>query len=61
MKSDFAVLDVTAGRAALRKRLDNGETIRVKVEANINGAWSRDDGISQEFALDVEKIEEVKT
>lgn len=59
LKSDFAILDVKAGRAVLLRRLKRGEKVRVVIEGEIETTWSRDDGVSQEFAVNVTAVREV--
>jgi len=59
-KSDFALLDVKAGRKALAKRIAKGERIPVVIRGTICGQWSRDDGTSIEFEIGVSSVEEVK-
>ncbi len=57
MKSDFAVLDVTAGRAALARHFKKeGEPIKVVIEGEITNIWGNDDGTSQGFQLDVKRV-----
>lgn len=66
IKSTFAILDVKAGRKALAKRFASaprlGECpkdlrLPVIVKGYIDGAWSGDDGISQEFTVTVTSVE----
>lgn len=59
-KSDFALLDVKAGRVALAKRVEGGEKIPVVIRGTISHRWGQDDGISIEFELDVTSIKELK-
>jgi hypothetical protein len=59
-KSDFALLDVKAGRAALAKRIAKGTRIPVIIHGTITGQWGRDDGTSIEFEVDVTKVKEFK-
>ena len=58
IKSDFALLDVKAGRVKLRRRLAKGERIPVHIVATITGEWGNDDGTSQEFEMTVHEIKE---
>jgi hypothetical protein len=58
VKSDFAILDVKAGRKALLKRLEAGERIEVVIRGTISTAWGPDDGTSQEFTVDVTELSE---
>lgn len=69
LKSDFAILDVKAGRAALAKRFQSRpalgpcpEDMRVPVTIRgfIDGIHSRDDGVSREFSVDVTSVELTK-
>lgn len=59
MKSDFAILDVKAGRAALLKRVEAGERVKVIIRGTISTVWGSDDGTSQEFTVDVSSLTEV--
>lgn len=59
-KSEFALLDVMAGRAKLAKRLETGERIPVVIRGTITNRWGGDDGISIEFSVDVESVKELK-
>lgn len=57
IKSDFVFMDVTTGRAALRKITDDkGQVVPVIIRGIIIGPASHDDGISQEFEINVEVI-----
>ena len=51
--SDFAILDVKKGRAALARRIRGGEQPVVTIKARLDHVWSRDDGTSVEFALQI--------
>lgn len=58
-KSDFAILDVKNGRAALSRRLLAGEKVDVWIKATLQnhpGAIGRDDGVSIEFSADVHSV-----
>lgn len=57
-KSDFAILDVKAGRQALRARIESGEKVSVVIHGTITGVHSRDDGVSREFSIDVTSVKE---
>lgn len=58
-KSDFALLDVKTGRAALEKRLAKlGKPIRVQVEMTIDYPHGSDDGTSIEFSCTVLSVKE---
>lgn len=63
IKSDFALLDVKGGRSALFKalgftgRFDGAEPIPITITGRILGAWGQYDGTSQEFEIEVEKVE----
>lgn len=59
-KSDFALLDVKTGRAALAKRIEKGERIPVVVRGVLYSQWGHDDGTSIEFEVDVESVKELK-
>lgn len=58
MKSDFAILDVKAGRSELAKRGGKGERIPVTIRGFIASRWGTDDGTSTEFAVDVTDVAE---
>ena len=58
-KSDFMLLDVKNGRAALAKRLLNGDKVDVWIKATLQNHPSgigNDDGVSIEFAADVQYV-----
>mgnify|MGYP001453105985 CR=1 FL=1 len=62
--STFALLDVTRGRKALNKlmppgsqSLPNDKRIPVTIHGFISHRHGSDDGISQEFGVDVTKVE----
>lgn len=57
-KSDFALLDVKTGRAALERRLKKSGPIPVRVYATIDYAHGSDDGTSIEFTCTVKSVEE---
>jgi hypothetical protein len=57
-KSDFAILDVKQGRAALERRVQKHGPIRVRVEMTINYTWGNDDGISTEFSCTTISVKE---
>lgn len=68
LKSEFAILDVLHGRKQLDKLIEkNGmtgarkhdlpERIPVVIRGWITGRQGKDDGISQEFAVQVSKVE----
>lgn len=60
-KSDFALLDVKTGRAALLKRLKQaGKPVRVRIDATVDYDWGNDDGVSIEFACTVLSVKEFK-
>lgn len=56
LKSTFAILDVKGGRAKLRQALTAQKRIHVIIHATVDGEWSGDDGISQEFGLSVTSL-----
>lgn len=67
-KAHFGILSIRQGRAAVRKHLERNmdpktkhtdAPIHVLISADIDGVWSRDDGIDQEFTLTVKDILEV--
>ena len=58
-KSEFMLLDVKNGRAALAKRLLAGEKVDVWIKATLQNHPSsigNDDGVSIEFAADVQSV-----
>lgn len=64
LKSDFAILDVKAGRSALFKhftrRLGKGERrepVPVTITGFIDDIHGNDDGVSREFSVHVTKVE----
>ncbi len=59
ISSDFAILDVKGGRKALDKAMMHSQGVRYKIiiEAEFDNTWSGDDGVSQEFALNVTKMQ----
>jgi thymidine phosphorylase len=59
MKSDFLILDVKAGRAALMKRIEGGNKVRVLIEAVIDTVYGHDDGVSREFNCIVTSVKEI--
>lgn len=65
-KSDFAILDVKKGRAALAKRLKQFspfvpvKPIRVRVDMTIDRVHGADDGVSQEFSCTVLSVKEFR-
>lgn len=65
IKSEFAIVDVKKGRRALAKHfIDRPRMgtcpphlrIPVTITGYIDGIHSRDDGVSQEFSVDVTQI-----
>jgi hypothetical protein len=58
-KSDFLILDVKAGRAALMKRVEAGNKVRILIEAEIDSVYGHDDGVSREFNCIVHSVKEV--
>jgi hypothetical protein len=69
IKSDFAILDVKAGRKALAKHFESRPLIGpcpepmrvyVKIEGYIDAIWSGDDTVSQEFSVDVQNVQIVR-
>jgi hypothetical protein len=57
--SEFAILDVKKGRGHLRNRLAKGEEVPVIIYGHIGSLHSKDDGLSQEFAVAVDQAIEV--
>lgn len=60
-KSDFALLDVKQGRAALFKRVMAGNKVRVIIEAEIDTVYGHDDGVSREFNCVVTSVKELQS
>lgn len=61
MRSDYARVDIKAGRKALEKRLRQGERVEVIIRGIIDTdprSWN-DDGASTEFAVISVDLEEV--
>lgn len=65
IKSNFAILDVKAGRGALNKRFEKrprlGECppelrVPVTITGYIDGVHSGDDGVSREFSVVVQSV-----
>ena len=63
--SEFAILDVKAGRKTLAKHFEKrpvmGECpealrIPIKIEGYIDAVWGGDDGVSQEFSVTVQDV-----
>lgn len=52
-KSNYAILDVKKGRAALARKIVKGEKIKVYVEMILDTQSSHDDGTSIEFSGEV--------
>lgn len=59
IKSGFALLDVTKGRAALSKALGTNPAVRfpVTIAGYVSRRWGNDDGESIEFEVDVTSVE----
>lgn len=55
-KTDFAILDVKAGRAALAKKLAAGKKVRVRIDMVIEAQHGSDDGVSIEFNGSVQSV-----
>jgi len=60
INSRFALLSVRGGRRALARRCEGTRDARIPVTIRgfITGTWSGDDGVDQEFAVDVTGVEE---
>lgn len=65
IKSDFAILDVKAGRGKLTKHFETRPRlgrcpmnlrIPVVIKGYIDSVWSDDDGTSREFSVTVQKV-----
>jgi hypothetical protein len=61
LNTDFAILDVKRGRKQLAKRVKGKTSEPARVPVLIRGfltnVWSRDDGVSIEFQVDVTSAE----
>lgn len=58
LQSDFAILDVKHGRIGLGKHLDaNQGHVPVVITGWITRVRGNDDGVSQEFTVEVDKVE----
>lgn len=65
--SDFALLDVKHGRKKLDKLIDKGgkghdlpAPVKVVIYGELTGRHGEDDGTSQEFTVQVTKVEVVE-
>lgn len=56
IRSDFAILDVKAGRHDLKSMVEAGLKFPVVIYGTIDTVHSHDDGVSVEFSLDVHKV-----
>ena len=56
IKSNFAILGVTTGRAELAESLKSG-MISVTLTGYIVHVWGADDGMSREFQVDVTGVQ----
>lgn len=65
IKSDFALLDVKTGRAALRKHFAKrprfggcppAMRVPVTITGYIDDVWGGDDGVSREFSVVVQSV-----
>lgn len=63
LHSDFAILDLKHGRRQLDKMIDRhgrnhdlADPIPVKIHGYITGRHGSDDGVSQEFTVQVERV-----
>ena len=59
IQSDFAILDVKHGRKKLFDHLGHDlseEEVPVTITGKIRYAFGNDDGVSQEFTVDVESV-----
>jgi hypothetical protein len=58
LSSTYAMLDVKYGRGRLRKALRvSPRQVPVVIHGFIDGEFGRDDGVSQEFTVHVNKVE----
>lgn len=61
---DFALLDVKHGRVGLNRRFfdkPDAEPVEVTITGRVTGIWGHDDGESQEFEVQVDKIDTSST
>lgn len=62
LTSDFALLDVKKGRKDLFKKLgysgrqEPPARVPITITGYLVGAWGGDDGVSQEFEVEVETV-----
>lgn len=56
LESDFAVLDIKKGRRSLLQACKRGESTKVTITGFIEEPWGDDDGVSQEFTLNIRDI-----
>lgn len=56
IESGLAILDVTDGRSNLATRIENDGKPAVVILGVISDKWSRDDGVSAEFQVDVADV-----
>lgn len=54
--SNFALVSIQRCRKALAKRVDAGEHFPITLRGKITGVWGGDDGIDQEFQIEVETV-----
>lgn len=59
--SGYGVVDVTAGRELLKKKLEDGDKIKVVIEAEVIDIHSYDDGVSREFELSISSFKIVES
>lgn len=61
LESGLAILDVKAGRRSVNGQLRLGKKIDIVIRGRIDAPWGNDDGVSQEFQVEVDSVEaEVK-
>ena len=57
LQSDFAILDVKRGRRGLLRKLEKRpRPVPVTITGKIVRAWGGDDGVSQEFEVEVDRV-----
>lgn len=54
--SDFAVIGIKRGRKAMAALMAKNIEVEVTLTGRIRGIWGRDDGIDQEFSLDIDSF-----
>lgn len=53
-------MSVRKGRKKLRKLIEGGGTLKVRLEGELISVWGNDDGIDQEFQMRVDSVEVIE-